>query len=118
MKFSGIMIGSDDPHALAAFYAKVLGEPGFKDENWYAWTDGAQLVIGSHSEVKGKNDLPQRLMLSFDVSDVREAFEKLKATGAPVIADPYSPQGETEALIATVADPDGNYVQISTPWNP
>ncbi len=117
MRFSGVMIGSDDPHALAAFYTAFLGEPGFKDENWYAWTDGAQLVIGSHSEVKGKNERPERLILSFDVSDVRKAFEELKAIGAPVVAEPYSPEGE-EALIATVADPDGNYVQFSTPWKP
>jgi hypothetical protein len=32
MQFNGILIGSDDPARLIAYYTKVLGEPGYADE--------------------------------------------------------------------------------------
>jgi len=118
MQFAGIMIGSDDPAALAAFYARFLGEPSVVDNTWYIWNPGAQIVIGAHSEVKGKSALPQRLILTFYVDDVRKTFDELKGLGAAVVAEPYRPAGDEDALIATVEDPDGNYLQFSPPWNP
>ena len=29
-----VMLGSDDPQALSAFYTKVLGEPGWQDSGY------------------------------------------------------------------------------------
>jgi hypothetical protein len=31
MNFIGAMIGAEDPDTLAAFYTRLLGEPGFRD---------------------------------------------------------------------------------------
>jgi predicted enzyme related to lactoylglutathione lyase len=45
---------------------------------------------------------------------VDTAFKELTALGAGVIAEPYQPEGGP--WLATVTDPDGNYVQISPPW--
>ena len=67
MKFSGAMIGSDNPDGLGAFYTQVLGEPGFHDGEWYGWFQLGQLMIGPHSEVHGRNDRPERLMLMLEV---------------------------------------------------
>lgn len=117
MRFSGVMVGSDDPHALGAFYGHVLGEPAFHDDEWYGWTTGAQLMIGRHSEVKGKSEAPQRIMLSIEVPDVLVAFEELTSHGAAVVAAPYHPEEDSEILLATVEDPDGNYVQLAPPWS-
>lgn len=116
MKYSGVMIGSDNPKVLGEFYTKILGEPGLREGDWYGWKGGAQLMIGGHSDVKGKNDTPARIMLTLEVSDVQAEFNKVKELGAKVIAEPYKPGADSEMWLATVADPDGNYLQLATPW--
>jgi predicted enzyme related to lactoylglutathione lyase len=116
MIFRGVMIGSDDPHSLAAFYTSVLGEPGFHDGTWYGWGKESTLMLGEHSEVHGKNATPQRIMFSIEVPDVNEAFATLVGLGAKVVAEPYKPD-EQDFLLATVEDPDGNYVQLATAWS-
>lgn len=118
MKLSGVMLGSENSKKLAQFYTKVLGEPGWAENDWYAYNaGGANLVIGPHSEVKGTNKSPARIMITFDTVDVRKEFERIKAAGAKVIAKPYQPgKDESGGWIATFADPDGNYFQLATPW--
>ena len=95
MKFNGVMIGSEDPHALAAFYTSVLGEPGFHEDSWYGWDDMA-LMLGAHSDVHGRNATPQRIMLMIEVADMDEAFATLVGLGAKVIAEPYKPERRRE----------------------
>ncbi len=117
MKYSGAMIGSANPKVLGEFYTKVMGKPGFQEGDWYGWQDGAQLMLGAHSEVKGKNEMPQRIMLTLEVPDVKAAFEEITGYGARVIAEPYQPDEKSEMWLATVADPDGNYLQLTKPWS-
>jgi predicted enzyme related to lactoylglutathione lyase len=116
MKFSGVMVGSDNPKALGEFYTQFLGKPGFQQDEWYGWQTGAQFMIGAHSAVKGQNSTPERIMLALEVPDVKEAFEQVTKAGAKVVAEPYKPDESQEMWLATVADPDGNYVQLATPW--
>ena len=116
MKFSGVMIGSENPQALGAFYTKVLGKPGFQQDDWFGWQDGAQIMLGGHSEVKGGNSTPARIMLTLEVDDVKEAFETITGHGADVVAEPYKPDEKQEMWLATVSDPDGNYIQLATAW--
>jgi predicted enzyme related to lactoylglutathione lyase len=116
MRFSGVMIGSDNPRELAAFYAKILGEPNFQDGDWHGWNNGAQMMIGAHDKVSGKNTVPQRIMLCVEVDDVKESFEMMKALGAKVVAEPYMPSDDDAFWLATIEDTDGNYLQLSPPW--
>jgi predicted enzyme related to lactoylglutathione lyase len=47
---------------------------------------------------------------------VKATFDKLKALGAEVVAEPYRPQDNGEDFwLATLADPEGNYFQLATP---
>ncbi len=39
MNFNGLLIGSGDPGALAAFYTKLLGEPMYTDESVFDLDD-------------------------------------------------------------------------------
>ena len=103
MKFNGVMIGSEDPHALGAFYTSVLGEPGFHDGSWYGWDD-MSLMIGAHSDVHGRNTTPQRIMLMIEVTDMDESFATLVGLGAKVIAEPYKPDGDGDFQLATFED--------------
>jgi len=57
-------------------------------------------------------------MLNFSTPDVKGEFERIKALGAEVVAEPYEPGAGEGMLMCTFADPDGNYFQLSTPWNP
>ena len=116
MKFSGVMIGSEDPTALGAFYTKILGEPDFRDGEWSGWNSGAQIMIGPHSELQGKSSVPQRVMLTIEVDDVRASFDKIASYGAPVVAPPYQPEVGKDFWLATLEDVDGNYLQLATPW--
>lgn len=119
MKLSGLMLNSEDPKKLADFYTKILGKPGWEQDNMYGYGDtGSNLMIMGHSDVKGQNDMPARIMLSFAVDDTQKAFDEVKAAGGKVIAEPYQPDKDNNAKVwlATLADPDGNYIQLSTPW--
>lgn len=116
MKFSGVMIGASDVHTLATFYTKVLGPPSFVDGEWHGWFDGSGIMLGPHSEVHGTSENPQRLMIMFEVDDVKATFDELKGRGAEVVAEPYRPQdNEEDFWLATLADPEGNYFQLATP---
>ena len=110
------MIGTEDSKKLAAFYEKVIGKKADMEEEggWYGWLIGSTfLSIGNHSEVKGKAGEPQRMIFNFETREVKEEFERIKEAGATVVKEPYEMQG---AWIATLADPDGNYFQLMTPW--
>ncbi len=122
LNLNSIMLGSEDSRRLADFYAKVLGapKPEWSDEagGWFGFQAGAGgLAIGPHSEVSGKNQEPGRLMLNFETTDVKAEFERIKALGAEVVAEPYEPAGGGGMLLCTFADPDGNYFQLATPWS-
>ena len=63
MDLNNILIGSEKPEALVEFYTKVLGAPIFSDAGYTAWQIGTGYVaVGPHSEVKGKNTTPGRLI--------------------------------------------------------
>jgi predicted enzyme related to lactoylglutathione lyase len=119
LKLSGVMLGSADPKVLGEFYTKIFGKPGWQQDDWYGFDiGGANLMVGPHSEVKGKNDMPGRIMFTLETAEVKEEFKRIKGLGAEVVAEPYNPsQADDESmLLATFADPDGNYFQLASPW--
>jgi len=116
MKLNGILLGSENSQVLADFYTKLLGEPSWHDGDWYGYSAGAEFGIGPHSEVKGQNQSPGRIMIMFEVEDIQNEFARVKEIGATVVAEPYHPSQADEMWLATFADPDGNYFQLATPW--
>lgn len=120
LNLNSIMIGTKQPQEMSAFYEKVLGKPADMvdtENGFYGWQAGGSFFsILEHSEMGGQTKDPGRLMLNFETTQVKEEFERIKALGARVIKEPYSMGGEGEnMLIATFADPDGNYFQLITP---
>jgi len=117
MNLNSILIGSEDPKRLVEYYTKLFGEPGMEDESYSGWQIGTGFVsVGPHSEVTGKNPQPGRVIWNIESTDVKADFERLKAAGATVVREPYTPDGmpddAPEMLIATFADPDDNYFQL------
>ena len=117
LNLSTVMICSEDPKSLADFYTKVLGDPGWEDSSYVGWQAGTgMLMVGPHSEVKGRNEMPGRMMLNFETSDFQNEFERIKGLGAKVEHEPYRPSEEAgDFWLATFEDPDGNFFQIASP---
>jgi predicted enzyme related to lactoylglutathione lyase len=110
MNFNSILIGSEEPERLAAYYTRLF---------YTAWMIGAGAVtVGPHTEVTGRNAQPGRLIWNIETPDVKADFERLKSAGATVVRDPYSFEGAPDAWIATFADPDDNYFQLMSPMGP
>jgi hypothetical protein len=85
LNFNSVLIGSEEPKTLTDFYAKVLGQPTWDDGDFVGWLAGSgSLMIGPHSEVHGRNEMPGRIILNFETPDVRGEFERIKALGAIV----------------------------------
>ena len=118
MNFNSILIGSEDPQRLADYYTKLFGEPTWNDGGYVGWMLGAGAVtVGPHSEVTGTNPQPGRLIWNIESADVQADFDRFTAAGATVVREPYGFEG-TEGMIATLADPDGNYFQLMSPMEP
>ena len=118
MNFNNILIGSANPDALVDYYTRMFGEPGMSEGGYTGWQIGSGFMsVGPHSEVSGKNAHPGRLIWNIESSDVQGDFDRMKAAGAIVIREPYSFEGYPDSLIATLADPDDNYFQLTTPFD-
>jgi predicted enzyme related to lactoylglutathione lyase len=119
MDFNSILIGSEDPDRLVVYYTALFGAPTMSDGGYTGWQLGSGFVtVGPHSEVKGKSVHPGRIIWNLETSDVAGDFQRLKAAGGIVVAEPYGFGEETEASIATFADPDDNYFQLMSPMGP
>jgi predicted enzyme related to lactoylglutathione lyase len=119
LNFNSVLIGSEQPQVLATFYATVFGKPAdFADGGYSGWQVGsAYFTVGPHSETKGVAKEPARILLNFETEQVKEEFERVKGVGARVVQEPYQMEG-MPGWIATLADPDGNYFQLTSPMAP
>jgi catechol 2,3-dioxygenase-like lactoylglutathione lyase family enzyme len=113
--FGGATVWSEDLNNLLPFYRDTLGlKPTMESERFVVFGDpnAPSLGLGSHSDVKGKNQDPARHMVGLITDDVRSDFQQLKAKGVEFIEEPTGYDGIT---IATLKDPEGNLVQLFQP---
>ena len=106
-----LMIGTDQPAALAHFYGDVLGLPRrTKSHDPVFEVAGSYIRILDHSGVRGASADPARMQINLFVDDVRAEWRRLSGQGVVFVREPQAePWG---GLVATMTDPDGNYVQI------
>lgn len=120
LKMVSILLSSEKPDVLVSFYTKVFDkEPEWQGEVGdfvgFKLGDG-YMVIGPHDKVHGANKNPERIIYNFEAEDVKGEFDRLRTIpGVKVVQAPYSPDEDTEAILATFADPDGNYFQLASP---
>ena len=116
MNFNNILIGSDNAERLVDYYTKLFGEPTMADGGYTGWLLGSGFIsIGPHSEVHGKNAHPGRLIWNIESDDVKADFDRFVAAGAIVVREPYDFEEAPGYWIATLADPDDNYFQLTSP---
>lgn len=115
LNLNSLMIGSTNPHVLVEFYTKIFSKkPDMPEEAWAGWQVGSTFfMVGEHSEMKSKAKEPGRVMFNLETTEVEEEFERMTSAGALGVKVPYEMGGMT---IATLADPDGNYFQLMSPW--
>lgn len=118
LNFNSVMLSTENLDKLADFYGKVFDKkPDMEDEGYKGFMVGtAFFSIGFHDKIHGKSPNPDRILFNFEAKDVKGEFERVsKIDGAEVVKAPYEP-GEGY-WVATLADPDGNYFQIVSPWD-
>ena len=119
MNFNNILIGSENPQRLKDYYTKLFGKPTMEDGGYTGWLIGTGFVaVGPHSEVSGQNPQPGRLIWNIESADVKGEFDRMKAAGAIVVREPYEFESAPGSSIATLADPDNNYFQLTSPFPP
>ena len=119
MNLNSVLIGSEDPKPLVDYYTKLFGAPSGSEGGYTWWQLGTGgFTVSQHSEVKGKNPSPGRTIWNIETADVKSEFDRLVGAGATAVQEPYAPGGEDMGLIATLADPDGNYFQLMSPMDP
>jgi predicted enzyme related to lactoylglutathione lyase len=117
LNFNSILIGSEDPQRLADYYTGLFGQPAYQGEGYSSWLIGnGAITVGPHDQVKGKSSMPGRIIWNIESEDVKADFARLAAAGATVIREPYSFGEDQQAWIATFADPDDNYFQLTSPF--
>lgn len=119
MDLNSVLIGSDNPARLAEYYGKLFGKPVWEQSGFVSWQVGSGFVtVGPHDQVKGKNASPGRLLWGMESKEVKVDFDRLVAAGATVVAEPYAPGEDPSMTIATLSDPDDNYFQLLSPFEP
>jgi len=107
MSLASMLVGSSAPEELKDWYRRAF-EPDENDAGALVF-GSMQLFIEDHSEVSGPSPDPARCILNLDVDDCRAIEAHLDELGATFVR---RVEQEDFGLIGTIADPDGNYVQI------
>lgn len=114
---SAVLIWSENYKSLAEWYIEKLGlkiieELTHPDDTGYGLAVGESYFwIGKHSEIRGKNQDPYRIMINFSVDSVSEVFNTLKDNGVEFIAEPFKAP-TFDKYFATFSDLDGNTIQL------
>jgi predicted enzyme related to lactoylglutathione lyase len=117
LNLNSVMIGTTKVKEMAEFYEAVFEKKAdMVDGGWHGWSVGSAFFsVGEHSEMTGEAKDAGRVMFNFETKEVKSEFERIsKITGAKTVKEPYE-MGEG-MMIATLADPDGNYFQLMSPW--
>ena len=102
-----LLVGSSRVDEMKDWYRKAFD---VKENDMGAFDfGGVQLFIEEHTDVKGPTKEPARVILNLNVDDARTLGKHLEGIGSTFVRNV---EQADFGIIGTVADPDGNYVQI------
>lgn len=111
----GLFVRAQDPAALTAWYDKHLGinpVPTSYDDTPWMQEAGPTIFAPAPQDAEGMIPKGKSWMLNLRVADIEAFAAQLKADGVAVELDPAEyPNGR----FATLADPEGNPIQL---WEP
>lgn len=114
-----VTLFSQNAKKLADFYrtkvelkVTIEAEMGDKGEELYGFEFGKSsgFYIVDHSKVKGKNKNPERMIINFEVDDIKKEVKRLDGLKIKKTQDIY--HVESYGWIATFEDIDGNFFQL------
>ena len=109
---AGTTIFSEDHTKLVPFYRDTLGMAVANEEQGitiFGQQGAGQLLVGTHSEVKGAAKEPERQIPSLLTNDVRGDYTRLKAAGVQFLGEPSEIGPVT---LVTLRDPENNLVNL------
>ena len=108
---TSVMLGSTDVDRLHAWYAAILPPEHDQTQGRYRILGygGFYLFLDPRDDVAAGNPEPGRSLLNFEVDDVRAVADLADERGATWISLVEDREG---SLFGTLADPDGNAVQV------
>lgn len=111
---SGVLIstGIERFRAMRHFYVEILGLPVRSAREGFVNFDlgGGRLTVAIHSDVAGLNSDPARLMVNLEVEDIDAIHHRLTDAGVRFVRNPE--REKWGGKVATLVDPDGNYLQL------
>lgn len=113
---SAILIWSQDYKKLANWYIEKFGfgvieELNYENDSGIGLNvGGSYLWIGYHSEIRGENKDPYRIMFNINVDSVNKSYDELVLKGVKFVAKPF--KAPTGKFFATFKDLDGNIGQL------
>ena len=105
--FDSIIIATEQPAVLADWYSALL--QGERQSDNEVQADGLRLVLFPHDEVSGSSAHPKRMMVNFAVDDAKTFTAHADALKVTWLRS-FEP--DLFGQLATIVDPDGNYVQF------
>ena len=111
---AGVLVWTDAERFgdMARFYRDTLGlaartvKPDFVNFDW----GGVRLSVGVHDRVHGPSRDPLRVMINLTVADIAAVHRRL--AGAGVVFTRAPEREDWGGWVATLADPDGNTLQL------
>jgi RimJ/RimL family protein N-acetyltransferase len=114
--FSGILLVSENPGRLAAFYRDVLEIPIEEEQHDETLPHWGCSLGDVHFAIHPIEDFPDRksgvgaVKLAFTVFDVRALARSLQRKGVSLL---YPPRDEGFFIGTALLDPDGNFVELT-----
>jgi hypothetical protein len=102
-----LLIASNDVKRLKDWYRQAFDAS--ENEMGALEFGELKLFVEEHSEVSGPAKEPARIIMNLDVGDCRALEKHLNTHNVKWVR---KPEQTTHALVGTVEDPDGNYVQV------
>lgn len=106
-ELASILLGTSDPERLGAWYDEAF-DPEIEEFGWRNF-GGVGVLIDRRDDVAETTAEPGRVILNFHVEDALATAAHLDTMGVSWIAEV---EKREHGLFGTLADPDGNYVQI------
>lgn len=106
-RLGSILLASTVPDRLRAWYQTAFSiRP---DHNGVLDFGGVGLLIDGRDDIADPNPQPGRVILNFETDDAHALTARLDGLGVRWIA---KLEERDHGLFATLADPDGNYIQV------
>jgi catechol 2,3-dioxygenase-like lactoylglutathione lyase family enzyme len=108
-------IFSEDHQRLLPFYRDVLGLPVRREAEGFVMLGppgGPFVALGTHSNVHGPANDPDRHIVVFETDDLDAEHARLSERGVTFIEPPSDDEDGVPLRFASFRDPDGNILQI------